>query len=106
MDHPVLTLLSDIGKTHERIVELANQLDWDGVNDEWKIALQKLLVLRTFPLDQLSGQEREEAIQHIRKLLELEERISGKITPWLEQVRPLLESFDKYPPESGKSNTE
>ena len=106
MSYPVLTLLSDIDKSHAKIVGLATQLDWDAVNDEWMISLQKLLELEKFPIDQLPAQERAKAIQDIKKLLEQEEQISGMISPWLEQVRPLLESFDKHPFGLGKSDSD
>jgi Flagellar protein FliT. len=97
MESPALTLLNDIGKSHERMVRLAGQSDWDGVSGEWNVALRMLLELRQFSPDQLSGHERAEAAQQIEKLLELEAQLSGQISPWLEQVRPLLESLDKYP---------
>lgn len=92
-----LTLLEDIGKSHERMVELADQLDWNGVVDEWKSAYPKIVELKTMSLGQLSGRERAEAARQIAKLLEFEEQISEKITPWLDQARPLLEAFRKYP---------
>lgn len=92
-----LTLLEDIGKSHERMVELADQLDWNGVVNEWKSTYPKIVELKTMSLGQLSGRERAEAARQIAKLLEFEERISGKITPWMDQVRPLLETFRKYP---------
>lgn len=102
----VLALLDDIGRCHERIADLANRLDWDGVSNEWQATRLKLRELENHPLDQLSGHERSEAAQQIEKLLELEQRISDQIIPWLDQVRPLLESFNEHPIASKQNGTE
>jgi len=92
-----LTLLKDIGKSHERMVDLAGKLDWNGVAKEWSEMTPKLMALKKLPLAQLSARERMEASEQLAKLIAFEEQISARITPWMEQVRPLLESFRKYP---------
>ena len=92
-----LTLLRNIGSSHERMAQLADKLDWQGVNAEWANAHPMLLELGKISLEKLPPQERTEAAQLIRKLLALEEQVSARATPWLDQARPLLESFRKYP---------
>lgn len=92
-----LTLLKDIGKSHERMVHLTGQLDWSGVIKEWGEMSPKLVELKRLPLNQLSARERLEASEQLAKLIALEEQISARITPWMEQVQPLLETFRKYP---------
>ncbi len=97
MASPVLTLLEDIGRSHERIARLSGQLDWDGVNSEWQLTYRKLLELKSFSLDELPDSEKTKVAQQIERVLELEQQISEQIAPWLEQVRPLLESFSEHP---------
>ncbi len=92
-----LTLLRNIGRSHERMAQLAEKLDWQGVNAEWANASPMLLELKKTPLEKLPSQERTEAARLIRKLLALEEQVSARAAPWLDQARPLLESFRKYP---------
>lgn len=92
-----LTLLDDIGKSHQRMAALADQLDWNGVIAEWTNAYPKIVELKQLPLDRLSGRERVEAAEQIATLLEFEQRISARITPWMDQVQPLLETFRKFP---------
>jgi hypothetical protein len=92
-----LTLLGHIGESHRRMAALAEALDWDGVVGEWQRIYPEIVELRQIPLDRLAGRERTEAAERIAELLEFEKRISARITPWMEQVQPLLETFRKYP---------
>lgn len=100
MTTPV-TLLKDIGESHERMVELSSELDWDGLVGEWRSSYPKILELKKTPLNRLTGAERAEASRLIAKLIALEEQVSGRISPWMDQVRPLLETFRKYPIKPG-----
>ncbi|MDR3220881.1 MAG: flagellar protein FliT [Candidatus Accumulibacter sp.] len=92
-----LTLLGHIGKSHRRMAALAEGLDWEGVAGEWRSIYPEIAELRQIPLDRLTGAERAEVARRIAELLEFEKRISARITPWMEQVRPLLETFRKHP---------
>ncbi len=79
------------------MVLLAGQLDWNGVTREWDDLSPKLVELKKLRLTQLSENERAEASELLAELITLEKQVSARITPWIEQVRPLLESFRKYP---------
>lgn len=92
-----LTLLEDISKSHQRMVQLADQLDWDGVVKEWREVYPRIAELKRIPLGRLSGPERAEAARQLATLIEFEKRIAERITPWMDQVQPLLEAFRKYP---------
>ncbi|GHU07180.1 hypothetical protein FACS1894158_15110 [Betaproteobacteria bacterium] len=92
-----LILLEYIGESHQRMTALADVLDWDGLDAEWRRIHPKILELQQIPLDQLTGRERAQAARQIAGLLELEKRISARIGPWMEQVQPLLEVFRKFP---------
>ena len=92
-----LILLKDIRVRHERMVRLAGQLDWNGVTKEWDDLLPKFVELKKLHLGQLSKNERAEASELLAELIGLEKQVTARITPWIEQVRPLLESFRKYP---------
>ncbi|MDR0440383.1 MAG: hypothetical protein LBI59_05280 [Candidatus Accumulibacter sp.] len=94
----VLTLLDHIGEGYRRMVALANTLDWDGLAEEWQRIHPEIVELRRMTLlDHLNGQERTQAARQVAELLGFEERITARITPWMEQVRPLLAVFRKYP---------
>ncbi|MDR0379912.1 MAG: hypothetical protein LBI62_08240 [Candidatus Accumulibacter sp.] len=94
----VLTLLDHIGESYRRMVALADALDWDGMAEEWwRIHPEVVQLQRMTLLDHLDGQERARAARQIAELLGFEERITARITPWMEQVQPLLEVFRKYP---------
>jgi hypothetical protein len=93
----VLPLLDRIGESHRRMVALAEALDWDGIVAEWRSIHPEIVELQRIPLDRLTAGERAQAAQRIAELLALEKRISARITPWMEQVRPLIEVFRKYP---------
>lgn len=100
-----LNLLKDIRKGHERMVLLAGQLDWNGVTREWDDLSPKLVELKKLRLTQLSENERAEASELLAELITLEKQVSARITPWIEQVRPLLESFRKYPLNMGNGES-
>ncbi|MDR0440372.1 MAG: hypothetical protein LBI59_05225 [Candidatus Accumulibacter sp.] len=93
-----LTLLDHIGESYRRMVTQADALDWDGLAEEWQRIHPKIVQLQRMTLfDHLGGQERTQAARQVAELLGFEERIKARITPWMEQVRPLLEVFRKYP---------
>jgi hypothetical protein len=92
-----LALLERIGESHRRMADLADALDWDGLASEWHGVQPHIVELSELPLDRLDDRERSQAASLITGLIEFEERISARITPWMEQVRPLLETFRKYP---------
>jgi len=98
---PALTLLKDISESHERMARLSSELDWDGVVGEWRGSYPKILELKKIPLNKLTGAERAEASRLIAKLISFEEQVSGQVSPWMDQVRPLLETFRKYPLKPG-----
>ena len=93
----VLSLLDHIGASHQRMTALADVLDWDGLDAEWRRVHPKILELQQIPLDQLTGRERAQAAKQIASLLESEKRISARVGPWLEQARPLVDVFRKFP---------
>jgi hypothetical protein len=93
----VLSLLDHISESHQRMIALADVLDWDGLDGEWRRIHPKIVELQRIPLDQLTGKERTQAAKQIAGLLEFEKRISARVGPWMEQVQPLLEVFRKFP---------
>jgi hypothetical protein len=92
-----LALLERIGESHRRMAALAEALDWEGLVAEWHDIHPNITELRELPLDRLDERERARAVSLITELIEFEKRISARITPWMEQVLPLLETFRKYP---------
>jgi hypothetical protein len=92
-----LALLERIGESHRRMAALAEALDWDGLVAEWRGIHPRIAELKELPLDRLDGPERVRAARLITGLIEFEKGISARITPWMEQVQPLLETFRKYP---------
>jgi hypothetical protein len=92
-----LALLERIGESHRRMVAMAEALDWDGLVAEWNDISPCIAELRKLPLDRLDDRERARATRLITELIEFEKRISARISPWMEQVLPLLETFRKYP---------
>jgi hypothetical protein len=92
-----LALLEHIGESHRRMAALADALDWDGLSAEWRGIQPHIVELSELPLDRLDDRERTRAVSLMTELIEFEKRISARITPWMEQVRPLLEIFRKYP---------
>jgi hypothetical protein len=92
-----LFLLDHIGESHQRMSALADVLDWDGLDAEWRRIHPRIVELQQIPLDQLTGKERAQAAKQIAGLLESEKRISARVGPWMEQVQPMLEVFRKFP---------
>jgi hypothetical protein len=79
------------------MAQMANALDWDGVGSAWEGAEVRLALLRKIPLTELKGNERLEARHLIGNVLRLQNLISEQAKPWMDEVRPLLESFDRFP---------
>jgi hypothetical protein len=92
-----LHLLRMAEEHHRRMVSLAEQLDWDGVNREWEGIYPALLELQKMSLNELPASEGGEVRHLIEGLLDCQKQLSSKIIPWMEQVRPLLQSFKEYP---------
>jgi hypothetical protein len=93
-----LTLLRELATRHETMVSLANALDWDALDREWHAAESHFAVLmKRPPLAELTGSDYAEAQQLIGRLLAQQKLITEKVRPWMEQVRPMLDSFDRYP---------
>jgi hypothetical protein len=92
-----LALLDRVAEAHRRMDAMAEALDWDGIIGEWQDVYPRIAELRQLPLDRLTNESRAQAARRIAELIELQERISARITPWMEQARPLLEVFRKYP---------
>ncbi|MQY51578.1 hypothetical protein HCX48_07990 [Rhodocyclus tenuis] len=87
---PLLRTLRDI---HHLMLEHAKTLDWEAAAADWATAEPGFAALARSPLAQLPLAERQEAALLVRELLDLQQRFSDLALPWLEQVRPLLESF-------------
>ena len=93
-----LTLLRDLDKRHKAMVDLANDLDWDGLDREWHAAeIHFAALMKKPPLAELTGSDYVEAQKLIGSLLAQQKLITDKVRPWMEQVRPMLDSFDRYP---------
>jgi hypothetical protein len=97
MNDGVLSLLERIAASHRRMAALAEALDWDGLVAEWRDIHPRIIELEGLPLDHLSERERAQAVKQMTGLIEFEKQISARIAPWMEQVRPMLETFRKYP---------
>jgi hypothetical protein len=76
---------------------MSDTLDWEGLEKTWQAAEPCFLALAKTSLTSLSLGERSEARQLIENLLNLQKHISGQTLPWMDQVRPLLDSFERYP---------
>lgn len=96
-----LTLLRELNNDHQNMAQMAIILDWDGVSSVWETAETRLSLLRKMSLTELQGNDRLEARQLIENVLKLQDLISEQAKPWMDQVRPLLESFDRFPLPSG-----
>jgi hypothetical protein len=92
-----LALLRELHSDHENMAQMASVLDWDGIGKAWEGVEVKLASLKKIPLIELKGNERQEARDLIEKVLRLQKLISDQAKPWMDQVRPLLESFDRFP---------
>ncbi len=94
---PAIDLLQKIHSSYERMWQMAEGLKWDEITAEWD-ATEKLMVnLTKVHLTSLVGTDRVKAADLIEKILALQEKITARVKPWQEQVRPLLESFKRYP---------
>ena len=95
--NPALSLLNELVNQHERMAVLADQLNWDALSVAWGTTEPSFLALRELHLSALSIPEGQEARQLIEQLLALQMRISERVKPWQEQVRPMLDSFSQHP---------
>lgn len=93
-----LTLLRELDKRHATMVRLAETLDWDSLDKEWQAAENDFAALmKQPPLSAIPSSERPEIQQLVDNLLAQQKLISERVHPWMEQVRPMLDSFDRYP---------
>jgi len=97
MSAAALDCLRQLATQHENMARMADLLDWDGLTREWQDASNRFATLQKISLTGLSANERTQARELIEKLLTLQERISGQARPWMDQVRPLLDSFERHP---------
>jgi hypothetical protein len=89
--------LRQLNAYHETMSRMSDALDWDGLEKTWHAAEASFSALLKTPLSGLPLSERTEARQLLENLLSLQKHISGKTLPWMDQVKPLLESFERYP---------
>jgi hypothetical protein len=92
-----LILLRQLNAHHETMSRMSDTLDWDGLEKTWQAAESSFSALLKTPLSDLPPSERTEARQLLENLLSLQKHISGQTLPWMDQVRPLLDSFERYP---------
>lgn len=92
-----IKLLHELQQQHEQMATLADRLDWESITQLWQATAPGFVELRTHPLGALQGNDRIEACESLHKLLTLQNQMLGRIIPWMEQVRPLLQSLRKTP---------
>jgi len=92
-----IELLQELCVLHEHMVQSADKLEWDKIGQPWFLAEKKLDELRKISLVDLSTNDQHEVARLIETLLTLQSKISERAVPWMEQVRPMLDSFDKHP---------
>jgi hypothetical protein len=93
-----LALLRELDQRHKTMVRLANDLDWDGLDREWQAAESHFAeLMKKPPPADLTGNDYAEAQQLMGSLLAQQKLITEKVRPWMEQVRPMLDRFDRYP---------
>ena len=92
-----ITLLEELCAIHQQMAKDAEQLDWDKIHQGEGAIEKNLAELKTIELAGLPEEEREKIIRLIEETLALQNKISGRVLPWMEQVKPLLDSFYKKP---------
>ncbi len=93
-----LVLLRELDKRHATMLRLAEALDWDNLDKEWQAAeIDFSALMKQPPLSAIASSERAEIQQLVDKVLAQQKLISERVLPWMEQVRPMLDSFDRYP---------
>ncbi|MDR1708696.1 MAG: hypothetical protein LBS70_03160 [Candidatus Accumulibacter sp.] len=92
-----LALLDRIGESHRRMAAMADKLDWDNLAAEWQAIQPALAELRDLAIERRPPAERAEAAKRATELLALQKHITDRVAPWLDQARPLIEVFRKYP---------
>lgn len=95
---PPLALLRELDAQHGIMVGMANALDWDGLNQTWQATEINIATLTKLKLlSALAPNEIPEARKLLGNLLAQQKFISERVKPWMEQVRPLLDSFNRFP---------
>ncbi|MDR1276762.1 MAG: hypothetical protein LBL72_10350 [Candidatus Accumulibacter sp.] len=93
-----LFLLRELKQCHDEMVERIDVFDWQGVGTIWQMAEARFSDLKRLSLvDLLVGDERAEAHELIETLLDRQKFISDQASTWMDQVRPLLSSFERHP---------
>lgn len=100
----IAALLSELEQNHEQMAVLAERLDWDQFIPLWQRALPRFDELRSYRLEALPGKERQQAYDCLHHLLTCQNQVIGHIVPWMEQIRPLLQSFRGHPMEASAEN--
>lgn len=93
----IATLLSELEQNHEQMAVLADRLDWAQFIALWQQALPRFDELKSFRFDALPGKEHQQAYDSLHHLLTCQNQVIGRIVPWMEQTRPLLQSFRDRP---------
>jgi hypothetical protein len=93
-----LFLLKELKQCHDEMVERIDVFDWQSVGTLWQTAEARFSDLEKLSLvELLVGDERAEARQLIETLLDRQKFISERAGAWMEQVQPLLASFERHP---------
>ena len=96
-----LSLLRELKHIHDEMAQRTARSDWQGAGTLWETAEARFAALKEISLTGLSGSERAEARQLIEALLSQQKTLSAQAQAWMDQARPLLESFDRHPVSSG-----
>ncbi|MDR2506777.1 MAG: hypothetical protein LBD67_02105 [Candidatus Accumulibacter sp.] len=96
-----LSLLRELKHIHDEMAQRTARSGWQDAGALWETAEARFAALKEIPLAGLSGSERIEARQLIETLLNQQKTLSAQARTWMDQARPLLESFDRHPVSSG-----
>ncbi|MBI2307784.1 MAG: hypothetical protein HYU78_10845 [Rhodocyclales bacterium] len=89
----MLATLRQLKECHQRLAAQTEVLNWEGVLSEWQNADKLFADLRSETVESLPAEQKEEARILMEEVLATEQAMVARIKPWMEQVRPMLESF-------------
>jgi hypothetical protein len=93
-----LHLLRELKQCHDAMLERIDVFDWQSVGTIWQTAENCFSDLQRFSLAELlAGDDRSEARQLVETLLGQQKLISDQAGAWIDQVQPLLASFERQP---------
>ncbi len=92
-----VTKLSSLQVLHEKMWQCAQNLEWDALNAHWQEAEPILATLESADFTKLPAKEAAQAALHIGKILELQREISTRSSEWMEDARPLIGIFTRFP---------